>query len=115
MWFDVPENQSEESKALNYDDIYAKFTSAEVISPGKREDFINEDPATKSNQKAVNTIQRIISGTKVFTEVSANLSDDIMNLIDVAAALKSNKPTQPPELLAVLLMNKHCYIQNPFA
>lgn len=47
--------------------------------------------------------------------MSANLSDDIMNLIDVAAALKSSKANEPPELIAVLLMNKHCYIQNPFA
>lgn len=56
MWFDVPENQNAETKALNYDAIYAKFTSADIISPGKREDFINEDPATKSNPKAVSTI-----------------------------------------------------------
>ena len=37
-----------------------------------------------------------------------------MNLIDVAAALKGATEADPPELLGILLMNRHCYIHTPF-
>ncbi len=53
---------------LNFDEIYQKF--AVDISQGKREDFINEDPATKSNKNAVTEIFRIAKKSGVFTEVN---------------------------------------------
>ncbi len=51
LWFDAnPELNKGDSK-INFDEIYQKF--AVGITQGKREDFINEDPATKSNKNAV--------------------------------------------------------------
>jgi hypothetical protein len=49
MFFDQPENQTKSLQS--FDLIYEKFTKN--ISLEKREEFINEDPATKSNQTAV--------------------------------------------------------------
>lgn len=82
------------------------------MTPEKREDFINEDPATKSSEQAVAELQRIVKSTKLFNEVNAHLSDDFMNLIDVAAAQSKG---QEMNLFGILLMNKHCYLATPFA
>ena len=48
MWFEKDENTK---STLDFDKIYQNFTSD--LTPEKREDFINEDPATKSNEQAV--------------------------------------------------------------
>ena len=90
MWFDQPENKDYDGvkpeDVLFFEKIYNKF-STENIGAEKREEFINEDPATKSNQAAVTEIVKILKKTKKFLEVGANLSDDIMNLVDVACGL----------------------------
>jgi hypothetical protein len=57
-------------------------------------------------------MQRIIKSINVFTDVKAHLSDDFMNLIDVAAARGSGDDL---ELFGVLFLNKHCYLATPFA
>jgi len=84
------------------------------LTPERREDFINEDPATKSSEQAVADLQRIIKSTKLFTEVNAHLSDDFMNLIDVAAA-RTSGGADSLDLFGLLLMNRHCYLATPFA
>jgi hypothetical protein len=91
LWFDAnPELNKGDSK-INFDEIYQKF--AVGITQGKREDFINEDPATKSNKNAVLEIFKIVKKAGVFTEVNQNLSDDLMNLIDVACGIQ-NSPSE---------------------
>jgi hypothetical protein len=83
------------------------ITSPEAISMEKREDFINEDPATKSKLRNSEAIENILKSTGVFTETTVNLSDDVMNLINVAAA-------RDGVMLGFLLLNKHCYLRDPF-
>ena len=90
LWFDQ-NNSDEATKQLNFNEIYQKF--AVDITQGKREDFINEDPATKSNKLAVSEIHRYVKKTGMFTEVNQNLSDDLMNLIDVACGIQ-NSPNE---------------------
>ena len=51
LWFDANPQLNKGDSKINFDDIYQKF--AVGITQGKREDFINEDPATKSNKNAV--------------------------------------------------------------
>ncbi len=77
LWF------QEEQTTINFNHIYESFGR---LTPEKREDFINEDPATKSNAGVVNEIAKILKGT--FDEVNPHLSDDLMTLIDVACATK---------------------------
>jgi hypothetical protein len=48
MWFEKDETMK---STLDFSKIYQKFMTE--LSPEKREDFINEDPATKSNEQAV--------------------------------------------------------------
>lgn len=61
----------------------------------------------------MNEIVRIVKKTKHFMEVSENLSDDLMNCVNVACALKGSTP-QAPRFFGILLMNKHCYLHSPF-
>ena len=68
LWFDQNPRLNAGETKLNFDEIYQKF--AVDISQGKREDFINEDPATKSNKNAVTEIYRIAKKAGVFTEVN---------------------------------------------
>ena len=49
----------------------------------------------------------------MFTEVNAHLSDDFMNLVEVAAAAAPS--TDDLHLFGLLLMNRHCYLATPFA
>ena len=44
MWF---EQSADTKDTIDFNAIYSKFSSD--IGPEKREEFINEDPATKSN------------------------------------------------------------------
>jgi len=48
----------------------------------------------------------------LFTEVNAHLSDDFMNLVEVAAAQTTGSDLH---LFGILLMNRHCYLATPFA
>ena len=48
----------------------------------------------------------------MFTEVNAHLSDDFMNLVEVAAAQSAGSDLH---LFGILLMNRHCYLATPFA
>ena len=48
----------------------------------------------------------------MFTEVNAHLSDDFMNLVEVAAAQTAGSDLN---LFGILLMNRHCYLVTPFA
>lgn len=89
-----------EAPVLDYDRLYERLGQ---LSAEKREDFINEDPATKSSQHAVTDLARILK--PLLSEVTPNLSDDFMSLVDVAAA-------DGEQMVALLLMNKHCYIRN---
>ena len=79
QWFEKDDHESK----LDYEAIYQRFQSG--LSQELREYYINEDPATKSNKEMVAEIQRALKSTKQFSEVNAHLSDDLMNLIDVAA------------------------------
>ena len=112
MWFERDENSK---STLDFSKIYQNFQSD--LTPERREDFINEDPATKSNEQAVVDLQRIVKSTKLFSEVNAHLSDDFMNLIDVAAArtLGGSAGNTDLDLFGILLMNRHCYLATPFA
>ena len=99
MWFS---QQKEELTLVNLDLIYKKFDD---ISKEKGEEFIAEDPSTKSNITAVQEIVKIVKKANMFSEVNQNISDDVINLIEVACKEKD-------ELFGILLMNKHCYIQS---
>ena len=46
MWF-----EKDPSSCLDFSKIYQQFMTD--LTPEKREEFINEDPATKSNEQAV--------------------------------------------------------------
>jgi len=46
--------------------------------------------------------------------VNAHLSDDFMNLVEVAAAAPSTG-SEDLHLFGLLLMNRHCYLATPFA
>ena len=89
-----------EAPVLDYERLYERLGQ---LSAEKREDFINEDPATKSSQHAVVDLTRILK--PMFGEVTPNLSDDFMSLVDVAAS-------DGEQMVGVLLMNSHCYIRN---
>ena len=65
-------------------EIYEKF-SPQQISIERREQLINEDPGTKSNQQVAKDIAKLLkSQSEVFHEVTTNMADDLMSLINVA-------------------------------
>ena len=72
LWSDSIEAAKDETP-LNFNKIYEKFTQRESLSQEKREEFINEDPSTKSNQAAVTHAIKILKAPKlkkVFMEIS---------------------------------------------
>jgi hypothetical protein len=99
-------NKKPNEEIVHFDDIYMKFKD---ISIERRELFIDEDPASKSSAHCRSMIQKLMKSFKLFDEVGINISDDIMNLIDVGCSNQGRNE----ELLGVLIMNKHCYVQSP--
>ena len=49
MWFE--KDPTMKGSTLDFSKIYQQFMTE--LTPEKREEFINEDPATKSNEQAV--------------------------------------------------------------
>ena len=103
-------NEATQELPLEFERIYERMTTE--LSAEKRQELINEDPATKSSPAAVTEIMSTLKRGGAYKEVKANLSDDFMNLIDVACALPGSTEEEPI-LLGVTLMNKHCYLRTP--
>eukprot|EP00347_Sterkiella_histriomuscorum_P005947 403354650 len=107
------EGKGQNLELINLDQIYKKILSD--ISAQKREEFINEEPATKSSQQLTSELQKYIKSSKLFKEIKLNLSDDLMTLINIACVSGSKKLNNKPEdieLTGFLVMNKHCYINT---
>ena len=68
-------------KSLDYSSIYEKFLK---LDQEKREEFIDEDISTKATPKSTHEIAKLCKDMGMFKEVNMNVSDDIMNLINVA-------------------------------
>ncbi|CDW77722.1 UNKNOWN [Stylonychia lemnae] len=99
----------QEFKILQFDKIYERITLG--ISVERREEFINEDPATKVNQQLSNDLFRIIKKSNIFKEVTQNLSDDLMNLINIAC-VPQQALGEEQQLVGIILINKNSFIST---
>lgn len=98
------------TKVLDLNKLYERIIN---IDKSQRELIISSDIATKSNQLLVKQARAIvrrripeITGRDDFEMLQDSLSDDLMNLIEIACSSPDGV------LFGVKFLNRHCYVPD---
>ena len=106
---------------VDFQAIYEKITG---MDDGKKERIASEDPASKTNSAIVSEVRALLRRKLplIYSEEDgANievmkdpLTDDFMNVIEVASSIKEAESDDKDKNLAigVTFLNKHCFVND---